>query len=125
MDFCPKCGRQISGGGACPNCSPASPPPEDESFFNSLFDFNMKEMITPKIIRILYIIGVVVIGLLTIGALVNAIGLAAQYESAGAIWLSIILIPLSALLGVITLRVCLEVIMLLFKIYDKLKEIKP
>lgn len=96
---------------------------QGEGFLKSLFDVSMKEMITPKIIRILYIIGLIGIGLGVLGSLVAAI-VAASTAGIGALLVSLITIPIGALLAVIFLRVYLELIILLFNIYDQLKEIR-
>ncbi len=96
---------------------------EGKSFFASLFDINMKEMVTPKIIRVIYVIGIILIGLGALGAILSAI-LAVGTTGAGALLAAIIVVPLASLLGVIFLRIYLEIIILLFNIYDQLKDIK-
>lgn len=96
---------------------------QGEGFLKSLFDVSMKEMITPKIIRILYIIGLIGIALGVLGSLVAAI-FAASTAGIGALLVSLITIPIGAFLAVVFLRVYLELIILLFNIYDQLKEIR-
>ncbi len=96
---------------------------QGEGFLKSLFDVSMKEMITPKIIRILYIIGLIGIGLGVLGSLVAAI-VSASTAGIGTLLVSLITIPIGAFLAVVFLRVYLELIILLFNIYDQLKEIR-
>ncbi len=96
---------------------------EGKGFLLSLFDVNMKEMITPKIIRVLYIIGLVGIGLGALGAIVTAIFTVGS-AGIGSLIAAIIAAPLGAFIGVVFLRVYLEIIILLFNIYDQLKEIR-
>lgn len=96
---------------------------EGKSFLLSLFDVRMKEMITPKIIRVLYIIGLVGIGLGALGAIVTAIFTVGS-TGVGSLIAAIIAVPLGAFIGVVFLRVYLEIIVLLFNIYDQLKEIR-
>ncbi len=96
---------------------------QGEGFIKSLFDVSMKEMITPKIIRILYIIGLIGIGLGVLGSLVAAI-VTASTAGIGTLLVSLITIPIGAVLAVIFLRVYLELIILFFNIYDQLKEIR-
>lgn len=92
-----------------------------KGFFASLFDIKMKEMITPKIIRIFFLIGIIGIGLAMIGAIVSSLFTVA---TVGAVTMiaTIIAAPIGALVAVIMLRVYLELIILLFNIYDQLKE---
>lgn len=96
---------------------------EGKGFIKSLFDVGMKEMITPKIIRVLYIIGLIGIGLGMLGSLVAAI-FAVGTEGIGTLLVSLIAIPIGAFIAVVFLRVYLELIILFFNIYDQLKEIR-
>ncbi|HED24047.1 MAG TPA: DUF4282 domain-containing protein [Firmicutes bacterium] len=89
-----------------------------KGFFGSLFDFSFSDFITPKIISILFIIGVIGAG---IGALVFIIGGFASDILMGVLFL--ILSPLYFLLMVIIIRVYLEIIIILFKIYENIKNL--
>jgi hypothetical protein len=93
------------------------------NFLVSLFDISMREMVTPKIIRVIYIIGLVFIGLGVLGAIITAIF---TVGSTGVLALlgTVIVAPIGALIGVIFLRIYLEIIILLFNIYDQLKDIR-
>lgn len=93
------------------------------NFFASLFDVSMREMVTPKIIRIIYIIGLVLIGLGVLGSIIAAI-FAVSSTGVMALIGTVIIAPIGALVGVIFLRIYLEIIILLFNIYDQLKDIR-
>ncbi len=85
----------------------------DKGFFGSLFDFSFSEFITPRIIKLLFVLAIIVSG---IAALVMFFaGIATG--GAGA-FLAIIGAPLLFLLYVIMARVWLEVIMVMFRIAD-------
>ncbi len=96
---------------------------QSRGFLASLFDVSMQEMVTPKIIRIFYIIGLVVIGLGALGAIAAAV-FAAFNDGVGALFGAIIAVPVGSFIAVIMLRIYMELIILLFNIYDQLKEIK-
>lgn len=96
---------------------------QGQGFLKSLFDVSMKEMITPKIIRVLFIIGLIGIGLGILGALGGAI-FAVSTSGIGALLISLITIPIGAFVAVIFLRIYLELIILLFNIHDQLKDIR-
>ncbi|MDY6827512.1 MAG: DUF4282 domain-containing protein [Bacillota bacterium] len=89
-----------------------------KGFISSLFDFSFTEFITPKIISILFIIGVVGSGIAAVGFIVS--GFATSIVM-GILFL--ILSPFVFLLMVIAFRVYMEIIIILFKIYENLKTI--
>lgn len=98
--------------------------PRRRVFFASLFDVSMQEMITPKIVRIIYILGLIGIGIGTLIAFISYLTAASYSGSVFPVLAAVIIVPLCALLAVIYLRVVLELIVLAFNIYDELKEIR-
>lgn len=86
---------------------------DGKGFFGALFDFSFTEFITVKIIKVLYIIGIVMAGL---GALAFLIGGFTKGFVAGVVML--IVSPLVFLLYVILIRMWLEVILVLFRIAE-------
>ena len=84
-----------------------------KGFFASLFDTSFSALITPRIIKVLYVIILVVIGLLTLVFIVSGIS-----QGGGGAVFAIILAPIFALLYAIFARVYLEIIIVLFKIGD-------
>jgi hypothetical protein len=130
MAFCGNCGQQIPDDApACPYCSQQREPnrqfqPQEKGFFASLFDVSMQEMITPKIVRIIYILGLIGIGIGTLIAFISYLTAASYSGSVFPVLAAVIIVPLCALLAVIYLRVVLELIVLAFNIYDELKEIR-
>ena len=123
MAFCTKCGREIPQGGICQFCASSPPPQDARGFFASLFDFTLAETITPLIIRILYVIGIIVIALGVFIALIAVIN-TAQYRGGESVALSLIGIPVGAFIALISLRLYLEFIMVFFNIYSRLKEMQ-
>ena len=91
----------------------------EKGFFGSLFDFSFSEFVTPKIISVLYIIGVVVAG---IASLILVIG--SFRSGVGTGILSLLLMPLYFLLMVIFARVYMEIIIILFKIHEGISSLK-
>ncbi|MGH6629963.1 MAG: DUF4282 domain-containing protein [Burkholderiales bacterium] len=86
---------------------------EGAGFFASLFDFTFTELITPKVIKFLYIIGMLFAG---IAAVVFIIAGFAQHWAAGILFL--ILSPVIFLLYVIGARVWLEILILWFRFVE-------
>jgi len=84
-------------------------------FFSRLFDVSMKSFITPSIIKVLFVIGIIVISLVALGIL------AAGFQGDGAGWL-VVFAPFYWLLGILYLRVILEVIVVLFRIEENTRD---
>ena len=86
---------------------------EPQGFFTTLFDFSFSEFIVPKILKVLYGLGI-------LGAAITAIGFIVNGFGAGVLGgiVMLILSPVIFVIGVILVRVYLEVIMVLFRIAD-------
>jgi len=82
-----------------------------KGFVGMLMDFSFSDFITPKIIKVLYIIGIVLAGLV-------ALGILASFVMAGgaSILIGIIAAPVAFILYVIFARVWLEITLVLFRI---------
>jgi len=85
-----------------------------KGFFASLFDISFSSLITTRIIKVLYVISLIVIGLFSLFFII-----AAFTSSAGAgILTLVILAPLGALLYTVYTRVILEFIIVVFRIAE-------
>jgi hypothetical protein len=130
MAYCGNCGQQIpDDASACPYCSQQCAQnrqyqSQNKGFFASLFDVSMQEMITPRIVRIIYILGLIGIGIGTLIAFISYLTAASYSGSVFPVLTALIIVPLCALLAVIYLRVVLELIVLAFNIFEELKEIR-
>ncbi len=102
--------------------SPPPPPPSQNQprggFFEALLDTRFDHLITPSLIRFLYVIAIVVLAL---GAL--AVIIAGFAESAGTGIVLLILAPLGALIYLIVTRLWLELIVVAFKIREAAEEV--
>ena len=89
-----------------------------KGFFASLFDVSFNSLVTTRIIKVLYVIILVLIGL---GLLFFII--AGASKGGGSAAVAIILGPIIALLYVIWARVTLEVLIVLFKIGENTSDL--
>ncbi len=89
----------------------------EKGFLRSLFDTSMREMITPKIIRFIFIIGLIAY---VLTAVVVIIGMLMSGEIMMAL-LAIIVVPIGFIIAVVFMRIYLEIIIILFRIYDELR----
>jgi hypothetical protein len=87
---------------------------EPKGFIGSLFDPSFDELITPRVIKVLYILFMIAIGLF---ALLFVISAFAQDTAFGVVTL-FVLAPLGGLLYLILARVYLELIIVIFRIRD-------
>lgn len=127
MANCAKCGAALLEGAVfCGSCGASVPPPapaarfsppvtreEGAGFFASLFDFSFTEFITPKLIKFLYGLGML---LGAVMAVVSIVAGFAQHWAAGILLL--ILSPVIFLLYVIGARVWLELLILWFRFVE-------
>ena len=91
---------------------------EGRSFFEALFDVDFNSFVTTRIIKVIYIVTLVVIGL---AAIVLTVGAFAQSIGAG-LFVLIVVAPLGGLLYVIYARVLLEIVMAIFRIMENTGE---
>ena len=94
-----------------PPPSPASPAPSGDSWFGALFDTSFERYVTPRLIKVLFFIGV---AMATIYALVIFFALARQ--GGGGAVLGLVMAPLLWLLMVLVTRVMCELYLVLFRI---------
>ena len=93
-----------------------------KGFFASLFDFSFSSLITTKIIKLVYIIATIAIGLfLFIGLLTGLIELVTGSIIGGLI--TIIVTPIIALIYLILSRIYLELVIILFRIGEDVRRL--
>jgi hypothetical protein len=90
-------------------------------FFASLFDVSFRSLITPRIIKVIYILAMVLIGIMTLIGVIAALVTLADEPAAGIVFL--ILVPIFALLYLVYARVALEVVIALFHIMQNSSEL--
>jgi len=93
---------------------------EDKGFFKSLLDFEFKELVTLKIIKFLYMIGILAGGVVGIMTFVKAFR---QTFAVGL--LHVIAAPIVFLLIVIISRIKMELLMTLFRIEENTRKEQP
>jgi hypothetical protein len=90
-------------------------------FIGSLFDFGFTNLVTPKIIKVIYILITVVVALFALGFLILAFSTGGVLAG---LFVLIIVDPIMALLYLSLARMTLELYMVIFKIYDEAKQIR-
>lgn len=89
-------------------------------FLSSLFDLSFTSLVTTKVIKLIYVLSMIAIGLVALGFVVGAF-----QESAGlGIVTLLIFAPLAALFYLIYVRVFLEVVIALFRIMETNVELR-
>jgi hypothetical protein len=91
---------------------------ENKSFLGSLFDFSFSSFITPKIIKVLFVIGLVLVLLLTLFYIIFAF---ISNIAFGVVVL--ILSPIIFLLYMLVVRIYLELLIVIFRIQGDIAEI--
>ena len=91
----------------------------EKGFLGALFDYSFSTLITPKIIRMVYIVVTVVAGLSSLALFIN---LATVADGDGA-FLGMFLAPALFLLYMIFARISLEMVIVVFRIGDHVRRI--
>jgi hypothetical protein len=87
------------------------------SFFRALFDFSFSEFVTPKIIKILYVIALILVGLASLGFMIAMFS-----QGGGWILLGLLFAPIMFVLYVIFVRVGYEILIVLFQIAENTRD---
>lgn len=125
--FCPNCGKQVdSSAEFCGECgyrirsvSSIESRSQKRGFFSVLFDTSFTDFVTLKIIKFIFIVGLVFIGLATIAIIIGGFN---QGTKTGL--LMTILSPIFFIFMVLIHRVYCEILIVIFKVAEYLKEIR-
>lgn len=90
-----------------------------KSFFSSLFDYSFSSYITPKMIRVLYVLTTIVVVLWTLAIVFVAF----KASTAAGILTLVIFGPIIFVITMIYVRVGLELLMAFFRIHGDVEEI--
>lgn len=90
-----------------------------KGFFPTLFDFSLSSFLAPKVIRILYIIGVVLICLGGVAMLIAFLA-----GGGTGILLGLIIVPLFTLFYLILVRIQVEFVIVAFRTFEQVKQLR-
>lgn len=93
----------------------------DKGFIGSLFDFSFSSFVTPKIVKVLYVLITIWTALLALTILIIGFRTGGL---AGGLFVLIIIEPIFILLTLGIYRVVLEAFMVVFRIYEETKKIR-
>lgn len=98
----------------------------DKGFFGSLFDFSFDNFIAPKLVKFLYVLALILISLFSVIYIIVGFAAMASGEDAGALYGLIIIIftPIGWFLFVMGARLQLELVIVMFKISEDIKDIR-
>ena len=94
---------------------------ENRGFIASVFDLSFTDFVTPRIVKVLFILAVLFTGFFSIvGAITTVSAGFSNSEGSGivALFLTLILAPLGFFLYVLLIRMWLEVVIVLFRIAE-------
>jgi len=97
---------------------PPAPHDTQRGFFESLMDTRFDSLITPKLIRFLYVVSMIVLAIGVVAAIIAAFA-----DKVGTGILFLVLAPIGALIYLIVIRLYLELIVVTFKIRDAADQI--
>ncbi len=91
---------------------------ETKGFFASLFDFSFRALVTSKIVPILYVLSTIIVVIWTLVFIIFGFQI-----SVGTGIVALVLAPFVFAIAMIYVRVVLELIIVLFRIHDDVREI--
>ncbi|MFD1811992.1 DUF4282 domain-containing protein [Rhodococcus gannanensis] len=109
-----------SGFPPAPPTPPTNPQAQASGFFQALFDFNFNSYVTPKVVKVLYILLTVLVSLYVLIAVVAGFG-------SGEPVMGLVLLITAPVIGLILLalfRISLEFYVAVIKISEDVKELK-
>ena len=86
----------------------------EQGFLTSLFDISFSSLITTRVIKVLYVLSMIIIGLFALFFVVAAF----SNSVAGGIVVLLVVAPLAGLLYLIYVRVLLELVLVIFRILE-------
>ena len=97
----------------------STPPPasSQKGFFGRLFDLSFTEFVTPSIIKVIFIVGIVLAALMSL-----AVFAAFASQGGGAVVAGIVFAPLVFFVYVLFARVLSEVYLILFRIEENTRK---
>lgn len=93
----------------------------EKGFIGSLFDFSFTSLVTPKIIKVLYILFTIWTAIIGLSMLIYSFKVGGVW---GGLFVLVIVEPIFILLTLGIYRVVLEMFMVVFRIYEETKQIK-
>ena len=91
---------------------------QQRGFFGALFDISFSELITTRVIKVLFVLGIICAAVLLLTQIIGAF-----MYSVGIGVLVLLLSPIVFTLYVIVARIYLEVLIVIFRIADDVKRI--
>ena len=99
------------------------PPSQGRTFFASMFDFSFRSFITPSVIQIYYVVGLVLLGIGVLFGLISAvITMASDFAILGL--MQLILVPVIGFVYLLGLRMALELVANFFRIGDDIRAMR-
>jgi hypothetical protein len=86
----------------------------EQGFLAALFDVSFSSLVTTRVIKVLYVLSMIIIGLFALFFVVAAF----SNSVAGGIIVLLVVAPLAALLYLIYVRVLLELVIVIFRIWE-------
>ena len=103
-----------------PRGRPVSRPAGERGFLGSLFDFNFTSFVTPKIIKSVYLLSVIALGVSAIAFISNGFGVHVPFG----VVTRVILAAVYFFLGLAFFRVMLEFFMVVFRMAEDLHDVR-
>ena len=113
-------GEAYPGQGAAGYPAPTQDVASAKGFVSSLFDFGFNSFVTPKVVKVVYVLIMIVLGLAGLAFAVSAF----TYSAIAGILVLLIVAPLFFFVYLALWRIALEIFVVIFRIADDLRAIR-
>jgi hypothetical protein len=113
-------GAYAAQGGMAYNAPPPGVANSSKGFVASLFDFGFSSFVTPKVVKVVYVLITILVSLATIGIVVTGF----RVNLGAGIFFLVIVAPLFFFIYLALWRIALEIFILIFRIGDDIRTIR-
>jgi Domain of unknown function (DUF4282) len=113
-------GAAYPGQGAAGYAAPTQDVASTKGFVSALFDFGFNSFVTPKVVKVVYVLIMIVLGLAGLAFALSAF----TYSAIAGIFVLLIVAPLFFFVYLALWRIVLEIFVVIFRIADDLRAIR-
>jgi hypothetical protein len=113
-------GAYAAPGGMAYNVPPPDVASSSKGFLASLFDFGFNSFVTPKVVKVVYVLITILVSLGTVGIVLSGF----RVNVAVGIFFLVIVAPLFFFIYLALWRIALEIFILIFRIGDDIRTIR-
>lgn len=93
---------------------------KEKGFVEAIFDVSFSDFVTVKLVKFIYGAGIIFGGIFVVVTIISGL----FYKGVFAGVIAVVFAPVFYILGIIGLRICLEIVIVIFKIEENTRSVK-